>query len=104
VIEGVIVLPRQGRRPAITDSRRPDVQGPQLDDTLRSVVARHLDVHVTDVTVDTSLEEIQVDDELGHVLLGAVGDELEVIFPDDFLDGLDTYGQLCSAVRLAVGV
>lgn len=80
------------------------MQGPQLDDTLRSVVARHLDVHVTDVTVDTSLEEIQVDDELGHVLLGAVGDELEVIFPDDFLDGLDTYGQLRSAVRLAVGV
>jgi len=79
------------------------VQGPQLDDTLRAVVARHLDVHVADVTVETSLEEIRLDDQLGAGLLGAVGDELEMRFPDDFLDGLDTYGQLHSAVRLAVG-
>jgi hypothetical protein len=32
-----------------------------------------------------------------------VEDALDVRFPDDFLEGLHTYGDLTSAVRRAVG-
>ncbi len=74
-----------------------------LDDTVRTVVARYLDIAPTDLTGEAVLEDLGVDGELATRLIGAVGDELDVRFPDDFFDGVDTYGQLTSAVRIAVG-
>ncbi len=79
------------------------MQGHPLDDTVRAVVAQHLDVPAEHLTVDTSLEELGLDDDTAATVLGAVGEELDVRFPDDFFDGVDTYGQLTSAVRMAVG-
>jgi acyl carrier protein len=82
------------------------VQGDDLNDldgTVRAVVARHLDVAPGQLTSDASLEELGLDDDTAVSMLGAVGDELDVRFPDDFFDGVDTYGQLTSAVRIAVG-
>jgi acyl carrier protein len=84
--------------------RRADVQGDLLDDALRAVVARHLEVPPSDLTLDYPIEGLVLDDARAARILGAVGDELEIRFPDDFLDGLDTYGQLHDAVRMAVGV
>ncbi len=74
-----------------------------LDDTVRTVVARHLDIALDDLTEDVSLYELGLDDRAAASLMGAVGDELDVRFPDDFFDGVDTYAQLTSAVRIAVG-
>ena len=39
------------------------VQGHPLDDTVRAVVAQHLDVPAEHLTVDTSLEELGLDDD-----------------------------------------
>lgn len=75
-----------------------------LDDTVRSVVAQHLDVLPDDLTRDASLEELGLDDDKALSVLEAVEDMLDVRFPDDFFDGVHTYGQLAHAVRIAVGV
>jgi acyl carrier protein len=75
-----------------------------LDDSLRTTVARQLRVPPDALTLDRDLFELGLDDDdtaLG--LLEAVEDLLDVRFPDDFLDGLATYGQLNSAVRVAIG-
>ncbi len=79
------------------------MQGQPIDDTLRAVVARHLDVPPAELSTDSSLEQLSLDDEAAALILGAVGDELEMRFPDDFLEGLDTYGKFHDAVLLAVG-
>lgn len=97
------VLALRSRRAGIADQGEPDVQGHHIDETLRTVIARHLDVPPTELTTESSLEELGLDDDLASLMLGAVGDELELRFPDDFLDGLDTYGKLHSAVLMAVG-
>jgi hypothetical protein len=86
------------------DEREADVQGDPLDHALRTVVAQHLDVPPSDLTGEFPFEQFEFDEDLAARLLDAVGDELEVRFPDDFLDGLGTYGQFHHAVRLAVGV
>jgi len=75
-----------------------------LDDSLRATVARQLRVPLDDLTLDRDLGELGLDDDdtaLG--VIEAVEDLLDVRFPDDFLDGLETYGQLSSAVRVAIG-
>jgi acyl carrier protein len=74
-----------------------------LDATVRRAVTRRLDVPPERLTVQTSLEELGLNDETGLAVLVDVEDALDVRFPDDFLDGLHTYGDLTSAVRRAVG-
>ena len=74
-----------------------------LDATVRGAVTRRLDVPPDRLTVQTPLSELGLDDETGLAVLIDVEDALDVRFPDDFLDGLHTYGDLTSAVRRAVG-
>jgi acyl carrier protein len=66
-------------------------------------VTRLLAVPPDSLTVATSLSEIGMDEDTGLLVLVAVEDELDVRFPDDFLEGLTTYGELTTAVRMAVG-
>lgn len=75
----------------------------QLDRTVRSAVARHLHVEPDSLSGDTALEALGIDDNTAFALLGEVEDVLDVRFPDDFFDGLHTYGDLTTAVRVAVG-
>jgi acyl carrier protein len=80
------------------------VSAPDLDDSLRTAVARQLRVPPGDLTLDLDLVSLGLDDDDTAVgLLEAVEDLLDVRFPDDFLDGVETYGQLTSAVRIAIG-
>ena len=75
-----------------------------LDLSLRQIVARQLRMPPDDLTVDLALDTIGLDDDTTATgVLEAVEELLDVRFPDDFLDGLRTYGQLDSAVRMAVG-
>jgi acyl carrier protein len=74
-----------------------------LDTTVRGAVTRLLDVPPERLTVQTVLEEIGMDDETGLAVLIDVENALDVRFPDDFLEGLHTYGDLTSAVRRAIG-
>ncbi len=80
------------------------MQEPHLDQTVRTVVAAHLDVPPTELTGERLLVDLGVDDDVAVRLISAVGDELDVRFPDDFFDGVDTYAQLTSAVRISIGV
>ncbi len=80
------------------------MQALHLDDTVRTVVAQHLDVRPAELTAAASLEELGLDDDKALSVLEAVEDMLDVRFPDDFFDGVHTYGQLAQAVRIAVGV
>ncbi len=74
-----------------------------LDGTVRHVVAAQLDVAPETLTRDVPLDALGVDDDRALLLLCAVEDALDVRFPDDFFDGVNTYGQLTTAVRVAVG-
>ena len=81
------------------------MSAPDIDDSLRLTIARQLRVPPDDLTVDRDLVTLGVDDDGTAVgLLEAVEDLLDVRFPDDFLDGVETYGQFTSAVRIAIGV
>ena len=80
------------------------MSAPQLETTVRAVVARQLRVAPDDLRVDLDLErDLGVDGERGLIVLAAVEEALDVRFPDDFLDGLQTYGDLATAVRLSLG-
>jgi acyl carrier protein len=79
------------------------VQALDLDITVRTVVASHLDVAPDTLTGDLTLDTLGLDDDCAFELLVAVEDALDVRFPDDFFDGVTTYGDLAQAVRLAVG-
>jgi acyl carrier protein len=79
------------------------VHAPDLDGTVRSVVAQQLDLLPEQLTGDLALDDLGIDDELALVVLTAVEDALDVRFPDDFFDGVHTYGQLTTAVRVAIG-
>jgi acyl carrier protein len=79
------------------------VQAPELDGTVRDVVARQLDVPPHTLTHDVDLDHLVDDDDRALSLLLAVEDALDVRFPDDFLDGVRTYGELQTAVRVAIG-
>ncbi|MGZ4649775.1 MAG: acyl carrier protein [Kineosporiaceae bacterium] len=74
-----------------------------LDATVRGAVTRLLDVPPERLTVQALLEDLGLDDETGLAVLIDVETALDVRFPDDFLDGLRTYGDLTSAVRRAIG-
>lgn len=76
---------------------------PDVEDTVRSVVAEQLDVPEDSLTSDLDLADLGVDDEKALALIVAVEEVLEVRFPDDFLDGVQTYGDFASAIRIAVG-
>jgi acyl carrier protein len=91
---------RAGRGLARQESTVPTVD---LDATVRGAVTRRLDVPPERLTVQTPLKDLGLDDESGLAVLIDVEDALDVRFPDDFLDGLHTYGDLTSAVRRAVG-
>jgi acyl carrier protein len=80
------------------------VSAPDLDNSLRTAIAHQLQVPPGELTVDRDLTALGlVDGPTAVALLEAVEDLLDVRFPDDFLDGLRTYGQLTSAVRIAIG-
>ena len=76
---------------------------PSVDLTVRAVVARQLQLPPDDVTADLDLNDAVGDDDRATALLAAMGRALDVRFPDDFLDGLRTYGELSTAVRVSVG-
>lgn len=76
---------------------------PNPDDAVRSVVADRLKVEPGRLTRDLDLETIGLDDESALRVLVGVEDVLDVRFPDDFLDGVRTFGDLSRAVRVAVG-
>jgi acyl carrier protein len=72
--------------------------------TVRAVVARQLRVSPEDLTVDLDLtRDLGLDDDAALDVLYAVEEALDVRFPDDFLDGVVTYGDLTSAVRISLG-
>jgi acyl carrier protein len=75
----------------------------ELDDAVRHVVAERLHVAPERLTLDSDLDDLGLDDAAAVSVLTGVEDVLEVRFPDDFFDGLRTYGDLTAAVRVAVG-
>ncbi|MFI7587608.1 acyl carrier protein [Spongisporangium articulatum] len=75
---------------------------PTMDLMVRAVVARQLQVPPDDVTADLDLYECMIDDEQAVALLAEMGRALDVRFPDDFLDGLHTYADLTTAVRVSL--
>jgi acyl carrier protein len=79
------------------------VESVDLEATVRGAVTRLLDVPEDRLTVQTPLLELGIDEETGLDVLVIVEDALDVRFPDDFLEGLHTYGDLTSAVRRAIG-
>ena len=79
------------------------MQTVDLDATVRGAVVQLLDVPPERLTVQTPLLDLGIDEDTGFAVLLVVEDALDVRFPDDFLDGLHTYGDLTSAVRRAVG-
>ncbi len=74
-----------------------------LEATVRDAVTRTLDITEDRLTVQTPLVDLGLDEDTGVDVLVHVEDALDVRFPDDFLEGLHTYGDLTSAVRRAVG-
>jgi acyl carrier protein len=77
--------------------------GPDLDERLRHTVARQLRIPADDLTVDKDLISLGLsDDRTALGVLEAVEDLLDVRLPDDFLDGVQTFGEFRSAVRVAL--
>ena len=77
---------------------------PQLDLMVRTVVARQLRLPPDDLTGDLHLHhDLGVGEADGGALISAMGEALDVSFPDDFLDGVHTYGDLTTAVRVSLG-
>jgi acyl carrier protein len=80
------------------------VHATDVEFTVRSVVARQSRVPPDGLTRELELlGDLGIDDIAAIAVIEAVEDALEVRFPDDFLDGVHTYGDLASAVRIAVG-
>ena len=76
----------------------------ELAETVRFVVARQLRVAPDHLTDDLDLtDDLGLDDSSAQSLVDAMGERLDVRFPDDFLDGVHTYADLTSAVCVAVG-
>jgi acyl carrier protein len=80
------------------------VNAAELEGALRSVVAQHLQIAPEALGSDTDLDSLGIDDDTALAVLVDVEDILDVRFPDDFFDGVHTYGDLSTAVRVAVGV
>jgi acyl carrier protein len=101
----------------VSASRKRDVRGrghesvdarstahPQLDVAVRAVVARQLRVPPDDLAEDLHLErDLGVTAHDAPQLLSAMGEALDATFPDDFLDGVHTYGDLTTAVKISLG-
>jgi acyl carrier protein len=80
------------------------VSDPQLDLTVRAVVAEQMHRPPDDLTGDLDLRaDLGLDDACEAILLSAMGEALDAIFPDDFLDGVHTYADLTTAVRVSLG-
>jgi acyl carrier protein len=80
------------------------VTAPQVDHTVRAVVARQLRVAPDDLHLELNLvTDLGLDEEKALALLVAVEEELDVRFPDDFLDGVHTYGDLTRSVQISLG-
>ena len=76
---------------------------PSLDLRVRSAVARQVRIPPDELTGDLRLvHDLGVTREREAALLSAMGEALDAVFPDDFLDGLETYGELASAVRVSL--
>jgi acyl carrier protein len=71
---------------------------------VRAVVAQQLRLPPDDLTGELSLQhDLGVGEDDGYALVSAMGEALDVSFPDDFLDGVHTYGDLTTAVRVSLG-
>jgi acyl carrier protein len=80
------------------------VSDPHLDLMVRSVVARQLRLPPDDLTGELNLQhDLGMNEDGGHELLSAMGEALDVAFPDDLLDGVHTYADLTTAVRVSLG-
>ena len=77
---------------------------PTLDLMVRAVVARQLRLPPDDLTGDLHLElDLGVTEDQGRELIFAMGEALDVSFPDDLLDGVHTYSDLTTVVRVSLG-
>ena len=78
---------------------------PTLDLMVRAVVARQLRLPPDDLSGELDLEvDLGVTEDGGrHALICAMGEALDVSFPDDLLDGVQTYSDLTSVVRVSLG-
>lgn len=76
---------------------------PQLDLTVRAVVARQLRVPPDDLTGDLDLtSDLGITPENEQQLIWAMGEALDVTFPDDLLDGVQTYADLTAVIRVSL--
>jgi hypothetical protein len=81
-----------------------DVSDPQLDLTVRAVVARQVRLPPDNLSGGLDLlHDLGLDEDGGPELLSAMGEALDAIFPDDFLEGVHTYADLTAAVRVSLG-
>lgn len=77
---------------------------PTLDLMVRAVVARQLRLPPDDLTGELDLEaDLGVTGDRGRELICAMGEALDVSFPDDLLDGVHTYSDLTTVVRVSLG-
>jgi hypothetical protein len=80
------------------------VSDPQLDLMVRAVVAQQVRLPPDDLTGELDLRiALGLNEDCGQALLSAMGEALDAIFPDDFLDGVHTYADLTTAVRVSLG-
>ena len=80
-----------------------DVLASDLDLTIREAVAKALACPADFLMPETELLADFGDDPRALSLIVSVEDAFDVRLPDDFLDGITTYGDFTRAVRLAVG-
>jgi len=93
-------MSRDARTPSLEEHV---VSGNEFEITVRDVTASTLAVPPDTLRQDASLSaDLRVDDVVAAQLLQAIEGALEARFPDDFWDGIDTYGQFSSAVRLSL--
>lgn len=77
---------------------------PTLDLKVRTVVAQQLRVPPDDLTADLDLiSELGVSEDTERRLICAMGEAFDVAFPDDLLDGVQTYADLTTVVRVSLG-
>ena len=80
------------------------VQAPDVEFMVRAAVARQVRIPPDELTRELDLlTDLGLDDAAALAVIEAVEDALQVRFPDDFMDGVHTYGDLATAVRVAVG-